>query len=206
MRAPPRALDEIIWDIKKALVTDASQDADASEAAIRFGVTRLKLLADTPIWGNRTENVDAIGDVQTDLERLLESIRKLPDRARFLLFAPEGTGAIDDVPSAEVQREAMRRARQTTALHAWLRTRCEQILAKPPGVHGAAKHLDHYVAEEAADLLRFHGKTPASGATTSLYGQVATLLFEMTTGEPGKDLEHACRGILKASSSPIDGD
>ncbi len=117
----------------------------------------------------------------------------------FSLFSDENDFTEENIPGTADQTRALRRATQTTQTLEYLRRRCDFLLAERPGVHGNAHYRERRVAQEAYLLIRRHGKEPASGIASSTYGEITSLLWEAITGEPGKDLQRACKAALRAA-------
>ncbi len=207
MVKPIRSLDdEIIPDIVKEL--DAGGDALATkitEICIRNEIGSLRALyppatpiaPGTPLWGYRQENLEHIEALRKQIEKLQEALRDLPDRALFLLFAPEVSGTDDRLPSIQTRQKVEARIRGVVTMLTRLRARCDQIAADRPGKHKSAGYRQEAAADEAWDLLVRHNKQPTnSSSSTSLFRKVASLLYEGMTGEFGVDLERACRATF----------
>src|SRR5262249_37565924 len=152
-----------------------------------------------PLWGNRAENLKALGALSEHVERLQASLKDMPDTLRVLLFAPDEIDHIGtEVPSNKMQSTVLARCRATVNTPALLRHRCSQLALGAPGIHGNADYRKERAAEEAYDFLQRWGKQPASPKSeTSLFREVSVLLYEGLTGEQACDLERACVAVLR---------
>jgi len=213
MRAPDniasvwtRSDDEIIAEIID--VFDYIDDLDRSMfklATVGGAIDTLRVFSSmkAPIWGNRRDNLDSIKTVANQIARLQRLLQRMPKPALALLFAFEETGLGNHIPSTTTQQKTLARCRTTVGMLAWLRTRCDRLLADPPGKHGNADYLQELTAEAAWDILIDRGKRPAAvGSEKSLYRKVTSLLWEVVTGEPGgASLEHPCRVVFESRAA-----
>jgi hypothetical protein len=211
MVKPIRSLDDkIIPDIVKKLDAGGDGDADATEIYIRSAIGLLRTLyppatpiaPGTPLWGYRQENLEHVEALRKQIEKLQEALRDLPPRALVLLFAPEVSGTDDRLPSIQTQQKAVARIQGVVTMLIRLRARCDQIAADRPGKHKLAGYRQEAAADQAWDLLLRHNKRPTnSSSSTSLFREVAGLLYEGMTGEFGIDLERACKATFKRKTS-----
>jgi hypothetical protein len=151
-----------------------------------------------PIRGKRQENIEDFSVLLKQVKALQKALSKTSVPALLLLFSGENDDlGTDQFPSVAVQKRVFRRLQQVTMALATMRGRCDLFLAKRPGAHGNAQYRQRRVAHEAWRLLRRHRKTPAGGTPGSLYGDIASLLWEAMTGEVDKDLQRACKTALR---------
>jgi len=203
MRAPedqPRALDEIVRDLAHSLIVENS-DADAVEvdvrATIRTGQTLFPRPTSPPLWGYRSDNLESIKAVRKQISGLQNALKKLPERALFLLFAPEVSGIDDQIPSIALQKRIEGRAQNVVTMLAALSARCDEMIGAEPGKHKLVGHREEWAAVEAYRLLRRHNKKPSkTNSADSLFRETASLLLEAITGKPGVDLERHCRAVF----------
>jgi hypothetical protein len=207
VRAPNKSrLDEVVREIVEELESDPD-GRDATEVSVRAAIRFLRELdrqvayrgaskERMPIAGKRQENVDDFKALLKQIKGLQKALSKTSSPALIHLFSGDDVVGPDQIPSVEVQKKVEHRLRQVTGTLAYMHARCDFLLAERPGVHGNAEYRQRRVAHEAWRLLRQHGKDPASGVATSLYGRIASLLYEAMNGEYGKDLERACKAAL----------
>jgi hypothetical protein len=150
--------------------------------------------APIPLWGYRRENLKHMKIVTGRVAALLTALQAAPERALFLLFAPD-IGSV--VPSIAVQERMKRNLGLAMSMLLRLRKRGIELIAAEPGEHGSADFLQHWVAEEAVSLLKTHYKRVSNSSAKSLLRITASLLFEAIAGKAGKDLERACRIALQ---------
>jgi hypothetical protein len=214
VRAPNKSrLDEVVREIVTELDGQPVDELDRLSAEVDVRAT-VRLLCEldrevgyrrgvkrrTPFRGKRQENVDDLMAILKQTKALQKAIGKASSPALFLLVSGERDVTSDKVPPTEVQQRIEPRLRQITGMLAYLRARCDFLLAQRPGEHASADYRQRRVAHEAWRLLRRHKKEPASGVAASLYGRIASLLYEAMTGEYGKDLERACKAALILAS------
>ena len=207
MRAPTRSRDDVVQRIVDKIQTDTA-DQLSNELSVRFTIKLLhELDREVPyrgslnerisIRGKRQENVEDFTALLKKIKALENALKKMSSPARMMFFSGESEFASDNFPAVEVQERAFHQLKQTLGMLATMRMRCNFLLAERPGEHGNTKHRERRVAEEAWRLLRRHRKRPAGGAPGSLYGDIASLLWEAMTGERDKDLQRACKTALR---------
>lgn len=219
MRTPnKRELDKIVRNIVEEVQSDPA-GWDSTEVDVRGTIRYLRELdreiafrgaskERIPARGKRQENAEDFTALLTQIKSLQKALKRTSGPALCLLFSGEEDVTSDKIPSIDVQQKIERRVRQVVATLAYMRARCNYLLVERPGEHGSADFRQRRVAHEAWCLMRRYGKKPASGRATSLYGRIAALLYEATTGEYGKDLERSCRATLslaKVGGLPDDG-
>jgi hypothetical protein len=207
MRAPNKSrLDDVVQEIIEALESNPD-DRFSTELSVRATISILRELdrevayrgtskERMPIAGKRQENADDFNALLKQVEGLQKALSKTSAPALFHLFSGDVVGP-DQIPSVEVQEKVQRRLRQVTGTLAYMRARCDFLLDERPGEHGAADFRQRRVAHEGWRLLKGHGKEPAGGTMDSLYGHIASLLYEAMTGESDKDLQWACKAALR---------
>jgi hypothetical protein len=151
-----------------------------------------------PLRGKRGKNMEEFAAVLSQIESLQEAIRNMSGPALFMLFSGEDT---ERLPSVEVYQQTEARLRRFTGALAYWRGRCDHLLAMR-GEHGSADIRQRRVAEAAWRLLKLYNKEPADGTADSLYGKVASLLWEAATGERHRDLQRACKDALTTLPTP----
>jgi hypothetical protein len=210
MRAPGKSrLNDVVSEIVVAL-NEAADDRLAGEVDVRGVINFLResdrevsyrggIKSRTSIRGKRQENADDFAAGKKQIGALQKALQKISSPALVLLFSNETDVHSDSFPAAEAQQKTLRRLQHFTAMLAYLQRRCEFLLDERPGEHGSADYRQRRVAWEAWRLLRRHWKEPAGGTMDSLYGQIASLLYEAMTGEANKDLQWACKAALRAA-------
>jgi hypothetical protein len=208
MRAPNKSRpDEVVQEIVEALESDPD-DRFSTELSVRATISLLRELdrevayrgtskERMPIAGKRQENVDDFKALLKQIDGLQKALGKTSSPALFHLFSGDDVVGPDQIPSVEVQEKVQRRLRQVTGTLAYMRARCDFLLDERPGEHGGADFRQRRVAHEGWRLLKGKGKEPAGGTMDSLYGQIASLLYEAMTGEGNKDLQWACKAALR---------
>jgi hypothetical protein len=208
VRAPNKSrLDEVVREIVEELESDPDGQ-DSTEAYVRATIRSLRELdreiayrgaskGRTPIRGKRQDNVEDFTALLKQIKGLQKTLKKVSSAALFLLFSGEDDVGPDKIPSTEAQQKVERRCRQITMTLAYMRARCDFLLAERPGEHGGADYRQRRVAHEAWWLLRQKGKDPAGGTMDSLYGHIASRLYEAMTGVADKDLQWACKAALR---------
>jgi hypothetical protein len=215
MRAPdtPRPLDEVLREIIEKIqgAPDGKWSALGAMADVHGTVRRLReldrevfyrgaLKRRTPFRGKRQENVEDFKAVKKQVEGLQKALKKISSQARFLIFSgAEDDVHSDDVPSNEIMQPFLHRVRQVTATLAYMRDRCDFLLDECPGQHGDTDFRQRRVAVEGWRLLQRHNIEPTGGTLDSLYGSVASLLWEAITGKEEEDLQWVCKATLRAA-------
>jgi hypothetical protein len=209
VRAPNKSrLDEVVQEIVAEIQSDPDRRDDATELDVRTTIRLLRARDQEvayrgtskermPTRGKRQENVEDFTTLLKEIKRLRKALQKMSAPALILLFSGEDDVSTDEIPSAEVQQKVERRLRQITATLSYMQARCDSLLAARPGEHGHAEYRQRRVAHEAWRLLRRHGKKPAGGTLDSLYGRIASLLYEAMTGTADLDLQWACKAALR---------
>lgn len=167
--------------------------------------TNYKSKKHLPLWGYRTENIEAFAEVRLRIDNLQKALDGMPSAALFLLFAFEKDGACEDIPSEETQQKTLCRLGELRLMLNRLRARCSQLLDERPGVHKSRKHRYWIAAESAYRIMRLSGLEPASGVCTSVFGKLASLMYEALSGEEAVDIYPVCRDVLKevAGGRPV---
>jgi hypothetical protein len=208
VRAPNKSrLDKVVREIVEKIQSNPD-GWDAAEADVRTTIRLLRTLDQEiayrgalkgrmPVRGKRQENVEEFTALLKEIKGLRKALQKMSGPALFLLFSGEKDVTSDKVSSVEVQQRFKRRLQQVTATLAYMQARCDFLLAKRPGEHGSADYRQRRVVDAAWWLLKRHGKEPAGGTMDSLYGQIASLLYEAMTGTGDKDLQWACKAALR---------
>src|SRR5262249_708679 len=126
----------------------------------------------------------------------LEAFENLPGPMRYLLFTPEITGAPREghIPQ---YRKAEQRIKHYLAGAAVLSVHGDRLLAMRPGRRRGTNYRQQICPAQPYDFLIRHGKKPAGGTLTSLYGKAASLFFEGMTGIPDKDLAEECKATIR---------
>lgn len=217
MRAPNKSrLDKVIREIVEKIQGDKNEvdsaEVNSAEMDVRAAVALLRnldveitsrgrLKARTSIRGKKGENREEFKELLKQTKSLQKSLKKLSPPALFLLFSGERDLSEDNIPSGEAQQKVVHRVKQVTAMLAYMRARSNWLITEGPGKHGNVGYRQHRVAREAWHLMRRHGKEPAGGLKDSLYGEVASLLWEAMTDAFGKDLQRACKATLRLAKS-----
>jgi hypothetical protein len=202
-------LDEVVREIVEALESNPD-DRDATEVSVRAAIRFVRELDQpiayrggskerVPITGKRQENVDDFKVLLKQLKGLRKALSNMSSPALFHLFSGDDVVEPHQIPSTEVQERVVSRLQRVTGTLAYMQARCDFLLDERPGEHGGAEFRQRRVAHEAWRLLKGHGKIPAGGTMDSLYGQIASLLYEAITGESDKDLQWACKAALRLS-------
>jgi hypothetical protein len=203
-----RSLDEIVRELMDKQ-DQQELNKEAFELDLRSTIDTAKVLFSTaglspqPLWGFRQDNIDGIEAVHRQIEKLQRGLQALPDRARFLLFAPSQiTGRLSRMPSQAEQQQTLKNVGLVVSMLARLRTRCDQLLADPPGDHGLTRFREKWIAEETKALLERHGqRVTNSSSSTSHFRQSTSLVWEAVTEEYGKDLQKACQNAFVTEKS-----
>jgi len=206
MRAPKKSrLDEVVHEIVEKIQSDPDSRF-STEIGVRAAIKSLRELdrevpyrgasMRMPIRGKKQENVEDFKMLIEKIKGLQRALKKLSVPAWILLFSGESDVHSDKFPSPELQQIIERRLRLVTGILNYMRARCDYVLRKRPGEHGNTGYRQRRVAHEAWHLLKRHKKKPAGGTLDSLYGLVASLLWEAMTGEANKDLQRACKTAL----------
>lgn len=190
-----RTSDEII----QLIAGQIGKDDAGVQVAVRSVVNFLHALDEAPpLRGRRTDNIEDFKALDDQIFRLQRTLAELlSPSSLFLLFSDEDDVIPNDLPSAETGKRSLIALQQFTVKLASLRKRCKHLLQVPPGEHGSADVKGRLVAIEAWRLMTMYGKNPRGGTAESLYGKVASLLWEAMTGEPDKDLQWTCKAVLK---------
>ena len=210
MRAPSKSrLDEAVQKIV-AEVQISSDEFDLLSARFDIQAT-IQLLGELdreiayrgaikgrpPIRGKRQGNIEEFGAILKQIKGLQKAFRKASGPALFLMFSGEDDVTSEKIPTTEIQQLVERRRQQIMRTLNYLRARCDFLLAERPGEHGSADYRQRRVAQETWRLLRRFGKEPAGGTAGTLFGDVASLLWEAVTGEADRDLQWACKAALR---------
>lgn len=208
VRAPKRSrLDEVVGEVVEKLEGDPD-GRFAAELGVRFTIRLLCELdrevayrgtskERMPIAGKRQENVEAFEALLKQIKRLQKALSKTPSPALIHLFSGDDVLEADQIVSSELQQKVTLRLQRVIRMLAYMHARCNYLLRKRPGEHGRTGFRQRRVAHEAWRLLKRHRKNAAGGTMDSLYGQVASLLWEAMTGEADKDLQRACKSALR---------
>jgi hypothetical protein len=190
-----RTSDEII----ELIAGQIDKDHVGVQVAVRSVVNFLHALDEAPpLRGRRTDNIEDFRALDAQLSRLQRTLAEiLSPSALCLLFSDEDDVIPNNLPSAETQQQFLIALQQFTVKLASLRKRCKYLIEVQPGDHGSAGVRERLVAIEAWQLLAMFGKKRAGGTAESLYGRIASLLWEAMTGEIDKDLQRACKAVLK---------
>jgi hypothetical protein len=151
--------------------------------------------------GKREDNAQDFKALRNQINDLRGFLRKMSSPALILLFSGEDDVKSDDEPPEVAQQKTLQRLESFTVTLDYLQMRCDFLLAERPGEHGNADYRQRRVAQEAWRLLKRHGTEPAGGTGDSLFGEIASLLWEGMTGEYGKDLQWACKAALTAAKA-----
>jgi hypothetical protein len=206
MRAPKKSrLDEVVHEIVEEIHSDPD-GRFSTEIVVRAAIKALRELdrefphrgasVRMPIRGKKQENVEDFKTLLEKIKSLQKALKKLSAPAWILLFSGESDVHSHKFPSPELQQLIERRLRPVTGILNYMRDRCDYLLRERPGEHGNAGWRQRRVAHEAWHLLKRHKIQPAGGTMDSLYGRVASLLWEAMTGEANKDLQRACKTAL----------
>jgi hypothetical protein len=208
VRAPNKSrLDDVVQEIVDTLERDPD-GRFSTELSVRATISilceldrevayRSALKERVPIAGKRQENVEDFESLLKHIEGLQKAFSKASGPALIHLFSGDDVIGPDQIPSVEVQQKVEIRLRRVIGVLAYMRARCDFLLDERPGVHGGADFRQRRVAHEAWRLLKIHGKEPAGGTMDSLFGQIASLLYEAMTGDADKDLQWACKAALR---------
>lgn len=208
MRAPSTFDTVVVGIVGELCPADAdASDRLSAEADVRLTIQYLQGL-DTPVIyqgqtkiipfrGMRRDNAEEFRTWQTMIKRMEKTVASTTSPALFAIFSGETDLHSDRIPSDEIQKKVIDRLRFFKSQLAWLKERCEFLLAERPGAHGLAGYRERRVAHEAWRMLRRFRKAPADGSADSLYGRVTSKLWEALTGEAGRDLQWACKTTLQ---------
>jgi hypothetical protein len=128
----------------------------------------------------------AIQKTREDADAIAKSVAKLSELLERATLAPEMQLRLE--PEKDALLRGLRAVQEI----------CEQADQNQPG----ADQVLIWCASIAFTLLfRFSDKMPTSGSAQSPYRVVASLLYEVLTGEHGHDLRRACDKHLKAMRS-----
>jgi hypothetical protein len=179
---------------------DALAVDDAVKIKIEVQAISRTLLAlsslNTPLWGYQAENTNAFRRIRKDLEPVLKAFADAPGAALLLLFAQEGEIRDEDMPTLDVQKKMLSRMRAYLAMSRHLQRRAGQLADSKPGKHGNIGFRQDLAATEAWDSLTRRGRQPAySGSEESEFHRLASLYYEIMTGEADVNLTRACREV-----------
>jgi hypothetical protein len=191
-------LDEVVQEIVTLLGSKGDTDDFGTEVVVRSTIQSLKILTsrDKPIWGFKRSNVAALSALLKNIGDIRKTLSGMPGELLALL-AVENLS--EQVPSLLEQQNARERLEKIIAPLNYLQARGALLLDRQPGQHGSADFSQRLVADEAWRLMKYHNVKPTSGAASSEYGKIASLLFEAVTGQDKdyKDLQRACKSALE---------
>jgi len=202
-KAPPRSVDEIAQEIVTKL--GAGRTIVIGETVRRL-INNLRQIKDKPPeFGNRSENLEYLRELRSDIDRLRKTLGRVPNDNLFLtLFAPElKIRAPDSRGSSAAQAlDAMMEDAETqygdhVLMLDGLGDRCDQVAGARPGTHKNFGQQQFRAALAARVLMATAGKKATSGTWQSLYRQIAVLFYEATTDEQVVDMERACDAVLR---------
>jgi hypothetical protein len=202
-KAQPRSAEEIAQEIVTKL--DVGRTIEIGQIVRRF-INNLRQIKDEPPeFGYRTENLEYLEELRSDIDRFRKTLGRVPNDNLFLtLFAPElKIRAPDRRGSSVVQAlDSMMEDAETEYGDLVLRLgglgdRCAQIAGARPGKDKRFGQQQSRAALASRVLLAKVGKKATSGTWQSLYRQVAALFYEAMTGEPVVDIKRACDDVLR---------
>jgi hypothetical protein len=188
-----RTIDEIVREVVQTLQTD-----QAFEPVVRLLVDGLRQLSKYgPLSGYRKDNKEFAQRLKRWVEDGENIFGKLPENFNVhMLFAPEDCGPLNTPERVEAMARQAELGYET--LRRWLTTlkiRCEWIIRSNIGEHRHAGYQQERAAVAARELCEKAGRPLAWSSPTSAYRIVAGLLYEVMTGEQGRDMERACEFI-----------
>lgn len=212
MRAPQKShVDGIVREIVTVLARPDEDEHDrlASTVYVQAAIGTLQELDKVahrgqpiPVRGKQRDNTEELKAIRRHLKGAEQAIKDASPALRFMLFSNEpDVSNGEGVTSLKAQRKTRDRIEKAVAVFDYLLRRCDYLLTERPGEHGSVDFRQRRCATQAWRLLKTHRKRPADGTATSLYGEVASLLYAALTGERGKDLERACRAVLRQADA-----
>jgi len=209
MRAPDQKAS--LQDVARRIAHELAIDGDVVESDALTTIrllrtldkkiaTRGKLKERGPIRGRRRSNTDDFTAILKSIKNLQKTLARVSPQALFLLLSGEDELSVYTFGSWDAQRKVVGRTRLMSSMLAYTHARCSFLLKVRPGAHGSADYRQHQVAVETWRFLKRHGKNPASGIASSLFGRLASLFYEGMTGTKNKDLERACKATLRLAS------
>jgi hypothetical protein len=161
-------LDSVVRECVEKLQSEAD-GRDSTEVAVRATIRMLRELGRgtskgrSPFRGNRQENKENFTTLLKEIKDLQKALKQMSGAALFLLFSGEHDVSSDKIPSSEIRQGVERRILQVGTTLAYMRARCDFLLAERPGEHGSVDYLQRRVAHETWHLMRQHRKVPAGG-------------------------------------------
>ena len=175
---------------------DFDQDALVARLDVLSAIRFLSVVSEQPLWGNKTENFEAIEAIKIAVAPLREALSDATGHALVALFLAGGV-TTTGVPTATSQEAALAKMRGFVGFLRRMESRCDQLMADAPGVHGNLAFRQRLAAEQAWDLLTRRDIKPTTPAT-GLFYKITSLLFESVDGTRYADLTRTCREVINS--------
>ena len=149
-----------------------------------------------PAGGFRQENVESATKIRKWIEAGIGPENEY--LVSGLIFEPASALFGDEHWAAMAEQESLAEALNE------LRRRCDRIIQSQPGKHRNAGYQQEKAAEYSRELMEKCGLPLIHTNPYGPYRAVASLLYELMTGDADKDLERACEVVARRSAIGTD--